>query len=109
MHLSEFKAWFEGFTEDMNGPPNKDQWARIRKRVKEITADYTPTPIFIDRYVTPYHRYWYGEPVFSSTTWSSGASSGTALSSSNENVWAADLTAKDWQSAGRAELLSMKS
>lgn len=57
MHLSEFKAWFEGFTEEMKGPPTEKQWRRIRKAVEEISADYTPAPIFVDRYVRPWRRY----------------------------------------------------
>lgn len=32
----EFKAWFEGFTEGMEGKPTEKQWARIKKRVSEI-------------------------------------------------------------------------
>lgn len=36
MTVSEFKAWFEGFTEAMDGPPDAKQWARIQSKVKEI-------------------------------------------------------------------------
>jgi len=36
MTPSEFKAWFEGFTENMKGPPGEKAWARIQARVKEI-------------------------------------------------------------------------
>lgn len=82
MHLSEFQAWFEGFTEEMKGPPNKEQWAKIKKRVKEITADYTPAPIFIRDYIRPWRRYW-----------------DTASLSAQ-----AQLT--DWSHAGRAEYRS---
>lgn len=38
MTLSEFKAWFEGFTESMDGPPSLKQWERIQARVKEISG-----------------------------------------------------------------------
>lgn len=89
MHLSEFQAWFEGFTEEMKGPPNKDQWAKIKKRVKEITADYTPAPIFIDRYVQPWRRYLDNDWV----TWSAHST----LSAP---------TLADWSHAGKAEYLS---
>lgn len=34
----EFKAWFEGFSENMKGPPTKQQWERIQKKVKEISS-----------------------------------------------------------------------
>jgi len=57
VNLSEFKAWFEGFTEDMNGPPSERQWKRIKKRVSEITSDPTPWPVFVNTYVRPY-PYW---------------------------------------------------
>lgn len=49
MHLSEFQAWFKGFTEDMKVPPNWDQWAKIKKCVKEITpAPPCPIPLWWD-------------------------------------------------------------
>ena len=50
MTLSEFKAWFEGFTEDMDSAPNKKQWERIKARVKEIDGAVTTYPVFVDRY-----------------------------------------------------------
>jgi hypothetical protein len=50
MTLQEFKAWFEGFTENMSGTPNKDQWKRIRARVKEIDGIAITEKVFIDRY-----------------------------------------------------------
>ena len=57
MQLSEFKAWFEGFTEGMDGPPNEKQWARIQAKIKEI--DGAPvTPVYIERYRDIYPR-WY--------------------------------------------------
>ena len=36
MTLSEFKAWFGGFTENITKLPTQKQWARIQARVKEI-------------------------------------------------------------------------
>ena len=92
MHLSEFKAWFDGFTEDMEGPPNPKQWKKIRARVAEITNDYTPTPIFIDRYVTPYRRYWH-------ETWYCSLSSNNTDNGSG----GASLSIGDWSNAGRVE------
>ncbi len=47
---SEFKAWFEGFTESMDGPPSLKQWERIQARVKQITGTPTSYPVFVDRY-----------------------------------------------------------
>ena len=53
MTLQEFKAWFEGFTENLDGTPNAKQWKRIQKRVQDING--TPvTPVIIERY---YRRY----------------------------------------------------
>jgi hypothetical protein len=60
MTLQEFKAWFDGFTENMGeAPPTKLQWARIQARVKEIDGAAVTYPVFFD-------RYW---PHPSPTTW----------------------------------------
>ena len=57
MTLSEFRAWFEGFTENMDGPPNKKQWDRIQKRVKQIKSN--PAPIVVEKWLRPYYdRVW---------------------------------------------------
>jgi hypothetical protein len=64
MTLSEFKAWFEGFTESMDGPPSLKQWERIQARVKEISGVAVSHPVFVDRYIStpnPY-RYLVGMP-----------------------------------------------
>lgn len=66
MTLSEFKAWFEGYTEGLEAAPTKAQFDRIKEKVKEI--DGTPvTPIYIDRYwpvwqptpAYPWRQDWY--------------------------------------------------
>ena len=57
MTLSEFKAWFEGFTETMDGPPNSKQWARIQKRIAEIDGEPVPQRV-IERHYHDYHRWW---------------------------------------------------
>ncbi len=54
MTMQEFKAWFEGFTESMSGPPNKKQWERIKERVGQIDGVATTQRIFIDRYWPTY-------------------------------------------------------
>lgn len=41
MTLAEFKAWFEGYTEGMNGPPSGPQWDRIKARIGEIGSSHT--------------------------------------------------------------------
>src|SRR5258708_37815493 len=60
MNVSEFKAWFEGFTENMDGPPGEKAWKRILAKIGEITdAPPTTYPVYIDRWVRPYwDRYW---------------------------------------------------
>ncbi len=50
MQVSEFKAWFDGYTEAMNGTPTKAQWARIKERVAEIDGKAITERVFIDRY-----------------------------------------------------------
>ena len=64
MTLDEFKAWFGGFTENLDGPPNEKQWKRIKTRVGEIDGTSTPYPIFIDRYYRPY---WTPQHVYCSS------------------------------------------
>ncbi|WP_028747996.1 hypothetical protein [Rhizobium mesoamericanum] len=78
MTLSEFKAWFEGFSEIMDGPPSEKQWERIKARVSEINGSATPYPVFIDRYVEPYRRYWPNVPYWAAS--SSGPLVGQVLS-----------------------------
>ena len=61
MTLSEFKAWFQGFTEDMDERPTAKQWERIQARVGEITGQAVSYPVYVDRYVRqwPYNGpYW---------------------------------------------------
>lgn len=57
MTLSEFKAWFEGFTECMGGPPNAVQWERIQAKIAQI--DDKPVPKVVYReYVERFRPYW---------------------------------------------------
>lgn len=61
MTLAEFKAWFEGFTESMDGAPDDKQWKRIKARVKEIDGVAITKTVFVDRYIpAPYRPYWSG-------------------------------------------------
>lgn len=50
MTLAEFKAWFEGYTEDLKGAPTEQQFARIKEKVKAIDGTPTTYPIFVDRW-----------------------------------------------------------
>lgn len=62
MTLSEFKAWFEGFTEDMDGAPSKKQFERIKEKVAQITG--TPiTQTVIREYYDRYRPWWNGPLV----------------------------------------------
>lgn len=96
MNLSEFRAWFEGFTENISGVPTKKQWARIKERVEEITPDPTPWPIFIERYVRPYRPWW-----SDGTTWSSAQSSTDKQQALSPEMQMSSADA--WQNAGRLE------
>jgi hypothetical protein len=49
MTRSEFKAWFDGFCENIHGLPNKRQWARIQERVGEIDESEKITERIIER------------------------------------------------------------
>lgn len=42
MTPQEFKAWFEGFTEAMEGPPTAAQWDRIQQKVKSLGPSLLP-------------------------------------------------------------------
>jgi hypothetical protein len=50
MTPSEFKAWFEGFTEAMDGRPTERQWDAIKRRVGEIDGRPVTERVFIDCY-----------------------------------------------------------
>lgn len=55
MTPSEFKAWFDGFTEAFgNKLPTKAQWSRIKARVAEVDGN----TVTEKRYYEYYHRYW---------------------------------------------------
>jgi len=87
MTLSEFKAWFEGFTENMEGPPNKKQWARIQKRVEQITAN----PVSVTHYVTREIKPYWNQPV-----WCGATTIGAGISN-------ASSTAADYNALGQAD------
>jgi hypothetical protein len=86
MNLAEFKAWFEGFTEDMDGAPNAKQWRRIKARVKEIDGTAVTERIYFDRYwptVRPYWHEWYGASYTSYGTNSGLSAQGGSFTSSD--------------------------
>lgn len=104
MNLSEFKAWFEGFTEDMDGEPNPKQWKRIKKRVGEITSDPTPWPVYVRDYYRPFQPYFVAGVTTGGQvglSQSNGALGGLpqSLSNSGSNQFHANA----FQDLGRAE------
>lgn len=78
MTLSEFKAWFAGFTEEMDGAPSEKQWKRIKAKVKDIDGVTVTKTVFVDHYAAPYRPYWQAQrfDVFGLA----GNSSGGAIS-----------------------------
>lgn len=126
MNPSEFKAWFDGFTESLSGVPSRKQWERIQAKVREI-KDAPPTsyPVFVDRWVRA-HPYWwnYAQPVPDLQYQYLAGTSGNSLQETNLNAYQSALNtarqqnehepaAISWNSGdafrdlGRAEALSM--
>jgi len=58
MTLSEFKAWFEGYTEGLEGAPTAAQFARIKEKVAQISGTPITERVYVDRYVNPWRPYW---------------------------------------------------
>ena len=72
MNLSEFKAWFEGFTEGLEGPPDTKQWARIQEKIGKIKdAPPTERTVFVDHWARPWRR-WYEVPHWTELSWRAG-------------------------------------
>lgn len=57
MTLSEFKAWFEGFSEGIEAAPTEAQFAKIKAKVALIDGAPVTERIYVDRYIRDY-RYW---------------------------------------------------
>ena len=77
MTKSEFKAWFEGFSENIEKTPSPVQWKKIKDRVKEIDDTPTTYPVFVDRYRDIYrdiYRPYYGGNVYCGVTGDAGSS-----------------------------------
>lgn len=68
MTLTEFKAWFDGYTENLEGAPNGKQWKRIKEQVGKIDGAPITYPVYVDRYVRPRYPYWPDTIVSYSTT-----------------------------------------
>ncbi len=120
MTPSEFKAWFDGFCEAMEGTPSVAQWTRIKARVAEIDGRAITEHVYINRYVPNYHpNYYWQSPygwlyVYCGSGGAIGASnnlmpggSGTSIGSGTFTVNGANTMAFDSHHAmaalGRAE------
>ncbi len=111
MQVCEFKAWFEGFTEDMTKLPTVKQWARIKARIEDIDGVPTTERIFIDRYWRRYEPYWtWTVTPFVPTTWV-GGTGGTQTAASNSVQLAGTQTVLNacqaFTALGRAEAASV--
>lgn len=63
MNLPEFKAWFSGFTENLDGPPTAKQWARIAEKVEAIKdAPAVTVREFHDYHYRPWRRWYDHDP-----------------------------------------------
>lgn len=81
MTLSEFKAWFEGYTEGLDGAPNEKQFERIKAKVAEITGTPITQTVFVDRYrdLWPRYRETWHYPTVSYSVGSVGQNIGNAV------------------------------
>ena len=110
MTLSEFKAWFQGFTEEMGARPTEKQWTRIKKRVKEIDDQPVTRQIFIDRWYEPYRRWWSGPPMYAASATSSVSSNNTLrdkMQTEMHKMYQSGDTTTLLQAAGAAEFKSL--
>jgi hypothetical protein len=75
MTPKEFKAWFEGFTEAMEGMPTEAQWTKVKARVAQIDGNPTSYPVYVDRYWQRPRPYWESPHWITLQANSSGAAS----------------------------------
>ena len=80
MTLAEFKAWFDGYTENVDKQPTQKQWARIKDRVAEIDGTAVTERVYIDRYWPIYRQPYFGSPVW--TTCGTVSSAAATVSNS---------------------------
>jgi hypothetical protein len=109
MTLAEFKAWFEGFTEDMESAPTTKQWKRIKDRVKQIDGTVlTREVVYRDRW---WRDYWsapiWNEPLVA--RYGSGTAGAVGLASAVSNRVMPDhsLQTTDLTALGKAEFASV--
>lgn len=89
MTESQFKQWFEGFTEANDGKvPTAKQWTKIKERISQITGTPIIEKHFYDRYWWPHQPYWSYLSVGSlgSGTCLAGSQAGVTLQSNADNA-----------------------
>lgn len=107
MNLQEFKAWFEGFTESLEGkPPGPKSWKRIQEKVSLIEESPPVTrDIFVHEYWHPWRR-WFSDPGYEPHRL--GYGSGIGYSSSSSGQMASFDSVLAFADLGRAESASLK-
>ena len=45
--LRDFLNWFDGFSANVKGAPNRKQWKIIRERIKKIVVPAGPIPLAV--------------------------------------------------------------
>lgn len=83
MTLSEFKAWFEGYTEALDGSPDEKQWKRIKAQVAKIDGAPLTQTVFIDRY----RDYKWPNWPYPYVSYSAGTAVGSAARQSASAEW----------------------
>lgn len=84
MTLSEFKAWFEGYTEGLEAAPTKAQFDRIKEKVKLIDGAPVVQTIWLDYYrryyptYVPYPTPVWGQPYLGGVTFGGMSYAGNA-------------------------------
>ena len=110
MTPAEFKSWFDGFTEGMDGPPSAKQWKKITDNVKAIDGTSVLTPVYVDRWWPwvspattgwPPNRVWYGAGCGSATSGSGGP-----ISTSTVRMTAHDFKAQQITPTASALLMA---
>ena len=111
MTPQEFKAWFQGFTEALEGTPSEEQWKRIKARVGEIDGRQITEHVYINRYLPYYSQpYWNGLPYVycSANTLSVGTNGGMGVGSGTANLQQVGFNSQTAMLAlGRAEAQSL--
>jgi hypothetical protein len=115
MNLNEFKAWFEGFTENIGGTPTEVQWKRIQSKVKGISDSPTSWTFFVDRYSPYYHPHYHSPAGYQGALANSSAGMNAQMqnwvSSSSLNQYQRESpfnAQAAFQDAGRAEAKAMR-